>query len=59
MTKLDMMKIILKNTKHFYYVETPETLESVARHHVKYYTKSQLEEMVNNLDKVKMGIKVY
>ena len=59
MTKLDLMKIILKNTKHFYYVGTPEALESVARHHVKYYKKSQLEEMVNNLDRVTMGIKVH
>ena len=59
MTKLEMMKIILVNTKHFYDVSTPQLLEAVARKHVTCYKKSQLEEMVNNLDRVGLGIKVH
>lgn len=59
MTKLEMMKTILANTKHFYDVSTPQLLEAVARKHVTYYKKSQLEEMVNNLDRVGLGIKVH
>ena len=58
MTKLEMMKTILANTKHYYDVSTPQLLEAVARHHVKYYSNGQLTEMVNNLDRVGLGIKV-
>lgn len=59
MTKLEMMKIILANTKHYYDVSTPFLLDIVARKHVNYYKKSQLEEMVNNLDHVGLGIKIH
>lgn len=59
MTKLEMMKIILANTKHFYDVSTPHLLEVVAKKQMTYYKKPQLQEMVNNLDKVSMSIKVH
>lgn len=59
MTKLEMMKIILANTKHYYDVSTPFLLEIVAKKQMTYYTKHQLEMLVNNLDKVSMGIKVH
>lgn len=59
MTKLEMMKTILANTKHYFNVSTPQLLEAVARKHVTRYTKAQLQLMVNNLDNVTMGIKVH
>lgn len=59
MTKLEMMKTILANTKHYFNVSTPQLLELVARKQMTYYTKSQLQELVNNLDKVTMGIKIH
>ena len=58
MSKIDLMKIILKNTEHFYNVSTDWALEAVARKQASYYTKAQLQEMVDNLDKVSFGIKV-
>lgn len=59
MTKLEMMKTILANTKHYYNVSTPQLLESVAKKQMTYYSKPQLQAMVNNLNKVTMGIKVH
>lgn len=54
-----MMKTILVNTKHYYNVSTPQLLESVAKKQMTYYSKPQLQAMVNNLDKVTVGIKVH
>jgi len=59
MTKLEMMKMILANTKHYYNVSTPQLLEAVAKKQMTYYTKPQLEMLVANLDKVTMGIKIH
>lgn len=59
MKKIEMMKIILENTNHYYNVSTPQLLDAVARKHVGYYTKAQLQEMVDNLDKVGFGIKIH
>ena len=58
MTKIEMMKVVLANTEHYYNVSTPQLLESVARKQVTRYTKAQLQELVDNLDKVTMGIKI-
>lgn len=57
MTKLEMMKTLLLH-KSIFDVSTPQLLESVARKQVKYYTKSQLQELVNNLDRVVIGMKI-
>lgn len=59
MTKIDLMKIVLKSTKHFYDVSTDRALEAVARKQATYYTKAQLQAMVDNLDNVSFGIKIH
>lgn len=57
MTKLEMMKTLLLH-KSIFDVSTPQLLESVARKQVKYYTKPQLQELVANLDRVVIGMKI-
>lgn len=57
MTKLELMKTLLLH-KSIFDVSTPQLLESVARKQVKYYTKPQLERLVNNLDQVVIGMRI-